>query len=98
MDRNRAVNQSLESVMGPLNVNIGINSGSALVTRMTFTATGTVTNIAARLSDFAKGGDILMGEQTKKMVGGLWPVYPLGPARLKEVKDPLPVFSLLRAP
>ncbi len=108
MDRNRAVNQSLESVMGSLNVNIGINSGSALVgmtrfkglldTRMTFTATGTVTNIAARLSDHAKCGDILMGEQTKNMVDGLWPVYDLGPVRLKGIKDPLPVFSLLRAP
>jgi len=108
MDRNRSVNQSMESVMGPLNVNIGINSGSALVgmtrfkglldTRMTFTATGTVTNIAARLSDHAKGGDILLGEQTKNMVDGLWPVYDLGPVSLKGVKDPLPVFSLLRAP
>ena len=69
-----------------------------LDTRMTFTATGTVTNIAARLSDHAKCGDILMGEQTKNMVDGLWPVYDLGPVRLKGIKDPLPVFSLLRAP
>ena len=108
MDRNRAVNQSMKPVMGPLNVNIGINSGSALVgmtrfkglldTRMTFTATGTVTNIAARLSDYAKAGDIIMGEETKKMVDGLWPVYHLGPVSLKGIKDPLPVFSLLRAP
>jgi class 3 adenylate cyclase len=108
VDRNRSVNHSLESVMGPLNVNIGINSGSALVgmsrfkglldTRMTFTATGKVTNIAARLSDYAKAGDILMGEETRKMVDGLWPVYHLGSVSLKGVKDPLPVFSLLRAP
>lgn len=108
MDRNRAVNQSLEPVMGPINVNIGINSGSALVgmtrfkglldTRMTYTATGTVTNIAARLSDHAKAGDILMGEETRKMVDGLWPVYHLGPVSLKGIKDPLPVFSLLRSP
>ncbi|MFH2093128.1 MAG: adenylate/guanylate cyclase domain-containing protein [Pseudomonadota bacterium] len=108
IDCNRAINRSLESGMGPIDVNIGINSGSALVgmtrfkgslnTRMTFTATGTVTNIAARLSDHARCGDILMGEETKKMVDGLWPVYPHGPIRLKGIKYPLLVFSLLRAP
>ncbi|MBU2453281.1 MAG: GAF domain-containing protein, partial [Proteobacteria bacterium] len=58
-DRNRVLNQSLKKGRDPIDVNIGINSGSALVgmtrfkgllnTRMTFTATGTVTNIAARL-------------------------------------------------
>jgi len=108
MDRNRAINQSFKSGMDSIDVNIGINSGSALVgmtrfkglldTRMTFTASGTVTNIAARLSDYAKRGDILMGEETKKMVEGLWPVYPLGPVHLKGIKDAVPVFSLLRSP
>ena len=108
IDRNRAFNQSLDPDIGSIDVNIGINSGSALVgmtrfkglldTRMTFTATGRVTNIAARLSDHAKLGDILVGEETKKMVEGLWPLYPLGPVLLKGIKDPVPVFSLLRAP
>jgi class 3 adenylate cyclase len=107
LDRNRVFNRSLGSDMGSIDVNIGINSGSALVgmtrfkglldTRMTFTATGRVTNIAARLSDHARLGDILVGEETKKMVDGLWPLYPLGPVLLKGIKDPVPVFSLLRA-
>ncbi len=108
MDRNRAFNMSLGSDMGAIDVNIGINSGSALVgmtrfkglldTRMTFTATGTVTNIAARLSDHAKKGDILVGEETQKMVNGLWPIYPLGAVLLKGIKEPVQVFSLLRSP
>jgi adenylate cyclase len=107
VDRNKAFNLSLEKDIGSIDVNIGINSGSALVgmsrfkglldTRMTFTATGRVTNIAARLSDYAKLGDILVGEETKNMVDGLWPVYPIGPVLLKGIKDPVPVFSLLRA-
>jgi len=107
MDRNRALNQSLESDMPPIDVNIGINSGSALVgmtrfegsldTRMTYTATGSVTNIAARLSDYARGGDILIGEETKKRIQGLWPVHGIGLAQLKGIKEALPVFSLLKA-
>jgi class 3 adenylate cyclase len=109
-DRNRAINQALademDSSMGPIDVNIGINSGSALVgmtrftgaldTRMTYTASGTVTNIAARLSDHAKKGDILIGEATRKMIEGLWPVYSLGPVVLKGLEAPQQVFSLLR--
>ncbi|MCP3872901.1 MAG: GAF domain-containing protein [Desulfobacteraceae bacterium] len=106
IDRNRAINQSLGADMDPIDVNIGINSGAALVgmtrfkgllnTRMTFTATGTVTNIAARLSDHAKCGDILIGEETKKMVSDFWPAYNLGAVNLKGIKNPIPVFSLLR--
>ena len=108
IDRNRVFNLSLEPEIGTIDVNIGINSGSALVgmsrfkglleTRMTFTATGRVTNIAARLSDHAKLGDILVGEETRKMVEGIWPVFALGPVLLKGIKDPVPVFSLLRSP
>jgi len=106
IDRNRAVNESFDPGVDPVEVNIGINSGSALVgmtrfkglldTRMTFTATGTVTNIAARLSDHAKSGDIVIGEETKRMVDGMWPVYDLSPVSLKGIKDKVPVFSLLR--
>jgi class 3 adenylate cyclase len=108
IDRNRAVNESFDPGVDPVEVNIGINSGSALVgmtrfkglldTRMTFTATGTVTNIAARLSDHAKSGDIIIGGETKRMVDGIWPVYDLGPVSLKGIKDKELVFSLLRQP
>ncbi len=111
-ERNRSINKSLATEMGSMmdsiDVNIGINSGTALVgmtrfkgsldTRMTFTASGSVTNIASRLSDYAKGGDILIGEETQRMIQGLWPVYSLDPVTLKGMKDPLPIFSLLRAP
>jgi class 3 adenylate cyclase len=111
-ERNRTINQSLskdmDSTLGPIDVNIGINSGSALVgmtrftgsldTRMTYTASGTVTNIASRLSDYAKGGDILIGENTHGLIQGLWPVYGLGPLILKGLETPLQVFSLLRSP
>lgn len=88
----------------PLHVNMGINSGAALVgmtqfkglldTRMTYTASGPVTNLAARLADYAKGGDILIGEETKKLIDGLWPIHSLGQARLKGIDKPLAIYSL----
>ena len=95
-------------VLEPIYVNIGINSGSALVgmtrfkgslsTRMTYTATGQVTNIAARLSDLAKKGDILIGEETARLIEGLWPVFDRGKASLKGIDEPLRVYSLRSIP
>lgn len=105
-EQNREINRHLASGLEPINVNIGINSGTALVgmtrfkgslgTRMTFTASGPVTNLAARLASHASGGDILIGEETKKLINGLWPLYDRGLAKLKGIEEPLRVFSLLR--
>ena len=105
-EQNREINRHLGSDLEPINVNIGINSGTALVgmtrfkgslgTRMTYTASGPVTNLAARLTGHSKGGDILIGEETKKLIEGLWPMYDRGLAELKGIKEPLRVFSLLR--
>ena len=97
---NRKINEGSK----PINVNIGINSGMALVgltqfkgsldTRMTYTATGPVTNLAARLADHAKGGDILIGEETKQLVEGLWPIFELGQVHIKGLDDPMRIYSL----
>lgn len=106
-ERNRVINQSFKTDLDhPIDVNIGINSGNALVgmtrfkgssgTRMTYTATGSVTNIASRLSDYAKGGDILIGEETKRMLEDFWPTYDRGMVALKGIEDPLRVYSLLK--
>ena len=97
---NRKINEGSK----PINVNMGINSGFALVglsqfkgsldTRMTYTATGPVTNLAARLADHAKGGDILIGEETKQLVEGLWPIFDLGQVHIKGLDDPMKIYSL----
>ncbi len=107
-ERNRQLNRKIESHFDPVNVNIGINSGIALLgmtvfkgtleTRMTYTATGPVTNLAARLADYAQGGDILIGEETRKMIDGLWPVYDMGRVSLKGINEPQRIYSLLKDP
>jgi class 3 adenylate cyclase len=89
----------------PINVNMGINSGSALVgltkfkgsldTRMTYTASGPVTNLAARLADYAKGGDILIGEETRQLIEGAWAIFDRGEVRLKGIDEPLKLYSLI---
>lgn len=98
--------EGLLSDMAPMTVNMGISSGTALVgmtrfkgmldTRMTFTASGSVTNIAARLSDHAAGGDILISQATRELIEGLWPAYDRGKAKLKGIPEPIQVYSLLK--
>ena len=98
------LNRQLARGFEPINVNMGINSGTALLgmtrfsgsldTRMTYTATGPVTNLAARLADYAKGGDILVGEETRQMIDGIWPVFDRGEVQLKGIDRPTKIFSL----
>ena len=59
-------------------------------------ASGPVTNLAARLADYAKGGDILIGETTKEMIDGLWPVFDQGYVSLKGIDKQKRVYSLLK--
>ena len=63
---------------------------------MTYTASGPVTNLAARLADYAKGGDILVGEETRKLIDGLWPMFDRGLATLKGIEKPIKIYSLLK--
>jgi class 3 adenylate cyclase len=105
-DRNREFNKELASHLKPVKVNMGINSGTALVgmtrfkgsagTRMTYTASGPVTNLAARLADYAKDGDILVGEETRELIDGLWPMYDRGLAALKGIEKPIKIYLLLK--
>jgi class 3 adenylate cyclase len=55
-----------------------------------------VTNLAARLADYAKGGDILVGEETRELIDGLWPMYDRGLAALKGIEKPIKIYSLLK--
>jgi class 3 adenylate cyclase len=105
-ERTQTVSNELRGGLEPLRVNVGINSGIALVgmtrftgssgIRMTYTATGTTTNLAARLAAYAHGGDILVGSDTKRLVEGLWTIYDRGNARLKGIDEPVKIYSLLR--
>ncbi len=98
------LNRDLPPDYGPIHVNMGINSGiallglsrfrGALTERMTYTASGLVTNLAARLAGLAKGGEILVGEETKKRIQGLWPLKERGGHQLKGLDEPVYVYEL----
>lgn len=101
----RELNRVLPEGLEPLHVNMGINSGSALVgmsrfrgalaERMTYTASGQVTNLAARLAGLANGGEILIGEETRRRIQGMWPLKERGMQRLKGLDEAVAVYELL---
>ena len=92
---------------GPaLAVHIGVNSGRTLVgstrfeglrgARWTFTATGNVTNLAARLAAAARSGDVIAGPETVRRLGNRYPLERVGEERLKNIAANVPLHRVLR--
>lgn len=101
-----------QSRSDPIKINIGINSGKALVgftryesvggDRMTFTASGRTTIVAARLEDLATGGSIYLSEETQnrvversKVEGELGELKSVGKLKLKNISEPEQVYKLI---
>jgi len=89
----------------PIVVNIGVNAGIASVgitrlrgesgERWVYTATGPVTNIAARLCGLATGGQILVDSSVAEHLAGRYPLRPLGSRTLKNVTGAVRVSEIL---
>jgi len=85
-------------------INMGINSGTALVgaakfssytgSRWTYTARGTTTNLAARLGTFATNGRICVSKSTAERVKENFPCTYLGKFQLKNVSGETEIYEL----
>ena len=79
---------------------IGVNSGPALVGNIgsedyrNFTAIGDTTNLAARLQDIAKPGDVVVGPATAADLDDRFELSPLGPVHVKGRAQPTEAFGL----
>jgi class 3 adenylate cyclase len=88
-----------------LSIHMGLNSGLALVgstrfegaqgTRWTFTASGPVTNLAARLAATAKAGQLLVGPETVRRLGQRYHVERLGSEHLKNLAEAVDIYHVL---
>jgi class 3 adenylate cyclase len=88
----------------PISIKIGISSGEVYLgstkmtgsagNRWTFTASGPVTVLAARLSDYAKGGQILISENTARRVALSFTINPLGRINLKNIDDSGEIYQV----
>ena len=104
MRRTRELNETLHGLPEPLAVHLGVNSGLATVgatkiegangTRWTYTASGQVTIVAARLAALARGDEVLVGAGTRERLGDEFPFDALGERTLRNVEAPVEVFRL----
>lgn len=98
------VSKKSDSDLFPIKVNIGISSGKVYIgstkmrgtegARWTFTASGPVTIMAARLSEYAHGGQILIGEETARCIKTFFHLIHLGEVRFKNFKDAVEVYQI----
>ena len=88
----------------PIGVHVGVNSGVAAVgatriegaagTRWTYTASGPVTNVAARLAALGEGDAVMLGWQTRRRLGPEFAAEDLGETELRNIDEPVRVFRL----
>lgn len=88
----------------PLTINIGINSGDALVgaakfdsltgSRWTYTARGQVVNVAARIGALASKGSIYLSGESAARVKSDVKMHYIGKRHLKNVPEPVAIFAL----
>ncbi len=89
----------------PFGVNMGLHVGSAFVgltrfvgrygERWTYTASGPVTNLAARLCALAQDGTILLSEVTASLLTNTYVLEPQGEHHFKNIRHAVDVYQLL---
>ena len=96
-----SMNPQYEAKVGAhLSMHSGINTGLAVTANVdsekgTHGVTGDAINIAARLSDRAKAGDILIGSLTYRQMEGHFNVEALEPAQVKGKSEPISIYKVL---
>ena len=104
LERARQTGLETEGAFGPVALHIGVNSGMAAVgatkiegkagTRWTYTASGSVTNVAARLAALGAGDGVFIGPETRARLDHEFTVEDLGEHRLRNVEEPVRVFRV----
>jgi class 3 adenylate cyclase/tetratricopeptide (TPR) repeat protein len=95
--------RSIERLKEPLDLHIGINSGTVITgnvgtsVQMSYSIIGDTVNVASRLEGVATRGQILVTQSTYRLTRGIFEFRPLESIRVQGKKDPLAVFELLEA-
>ena len=103
-DETARIGSGISSLYRPLEINIGINSGLALVgaarfdslagSRWTYTARGSLVNVAARIGALAKGGQTFLSQTTAERVKRQIDLKYIGTFAFKNVKEKVEIYQL----
>jgi adenylate cyclase len=92
--------QARHPVVQYLSLGVGISSGHVFVgnvgsrKRFDYTAIGQEVNVASRLCSMARGGQILVSENTRRLLGSKVPVIHMGDVHFKGLDRPVHVFEV----
>jgi CheY-like chemotaxis protein/class 3 adenylate cyclase len=99
------LNAQFQGTFAPIYLHVGINSGVALVgptklegasgTRWTYTASGSVTNLAARIAALSEGDAVLVGPETARRLEGVFPMQMLGQQQLHNISEKVVIYRIL---
>jgi class 3 adenylate cyclase len=90
------LNDELEQSYGTrLELRIGVNTGEVVTGTEERIATGDAVNVAARLEQAARPGDVLMGEETLRLARDAVEVEPVEPVAAKGKAEPVRAYRLL---
>jgi class 3 adenylate cyclase len=90
------LNQELERDYGTqLELRMGVNTGEVVTGTEERLATGDAVNVAARLEQAAQPGEVLLGEETHRLVRGAVDADPAPPLSAKGKSEPLTAFRLV---
>jgi class 3 adenylate cyclase/tetratricopeptide (TPR) repeat protein len=93
----------IEKMGQPLDIHIGVNTGMVIAgnvghdLRMSYTVMGDTVNVASRLEDAAKAGQIFVSRNTYRLTRGAFAFQEMEPIKVKGKRDPLMVYELLHA-
>ena len=101
---NNLLNDKLRYPWGGVNLHIGINSGKAYVgstkvksitgERWTYTASGLVTIVAARIGGFSEDTKVYVGSETYKLLDKDYDCNFIGNKKFKNIKKPIPIYQV----
>src|SRR5438309_5789581 len=83
---------------GRIGIRVGVNSGEVVAgdgTGGQMLVTGDAVNVAKRLEEAARTGEILVGEPTRRLVANAVVLEPRDELTLKGKSDPLPAWNVL---
>lgn len=101
IQRNVASLEAPGGLLEPLQFGVGIHTGEAVVGNigaaqlMSFTAVGDAVNLAKRLEEAAKPGQIIVSEQIVQALGDRLMTRTLEPLIVKGIKDPVLPFEVI---
>ncbi|HEY0512939.1 MAG TPA: adenylate/guanylate cyclase domain-containing protein [Thermoanaerobaculia bacterium] len=84
------------------NARVALNSGPVVVgdigsaRRVDYTVLGNTVNVASRLEGVAPPGEVVIGSETHRLLGGAMPTEALGELQLKGLQQRIPAYRVVR--